>query len=301
MLQSMLKPVSVGYALQNLTPGERVLEIFMGEHTPGVDGETNASVTELEVQGVDPDGQAYSSKARSTPGVPATWLPFGSNRLTPPDIRRKERVLVYQFADEDKYYWTELGLDDPKRRLETVIYVFNGNPDENSPDEINIENCYFFEVSTRTKQVTFQTSRANGEPFRYTAQFNTGEGRWTIGDDAKNYVEFDSANVEFRAHNSAGSYFEMVKKKVMMFAPDSVLLVGLNSFTVETKVFKLAASDSATFDTPQTTITGNCNISKNLTVVGAISAKSVSGGSVAGDSIKAKVMYADTYQNLPPR
>lgn len=297
---SVLRPVSIGYAAHNLTPGSRILEVVAIEHTPAIDGEVNATVHELEVTGVDPDGNTYSSKAKSTMGVPATWLPMGSNRVTPPDIRRKERVVLYRFADEDKYYWKELGLDDAMRRLETVIYAFNANPNSASKDSVDVENCYYFEMSPRTKQCTFHTSKANGEPFAYTFQCNTAAGLVTLADDANNFFELDSKNTEVRLHNSAGTYVELVKKTFTLFAPDSVSLAGVNSFNIETKVFTLAASQSATIKTASFTAdTPSAKFTGDVTVSGSVTAKSMSGGSVAGDSIRAKTMYADTYQNLP--
>lgn len=296
-LLSALVPFSIGQAVQNLTPGQRVLEVMPIEHVPGVDGDNVTSTIERnEFSGVDPDGNAYSVSVDSSTGIPCTWLPFGSNRLTPPDIRRKERVVIYRFADEDKYYWKELGLDDPMRRLETVIYFWNANPDAESADEINIENCYYFEVSPRTGAVTFQTSKANGEPYRYIFQIDAAEGRWTATDDVDNFVEVDSRETLIRLHNAMGTYLELAKKNFTLFAPDSATLVGVNTFKIQTKVFRLAASQSVTVDSPISTFNGDVNIKQNLTVGGKVTAEGVQ-----ATSVKAGTMYATTYQNLPPR
>lgn len=296
-LISALVPISIGQAVQNLTPGQRVLEVMPIEHVPGVDGDDITSgIERAELNGVDPDGNAYSVSVDSSTGIPCTWLPFGSNRLTPPDIRRKERVVIYRFADEDKYYWKELGLDDAMRRLETVIYFWNANPNINSKDEIDINNCYYFEVSPRTGAVTFQTSKANGEPYRYTFQIDAAEGRWTSTDDVDNFVEVDSKETLIRLHNAMGTYVELLKKNFTLFAPDSATLVGVNTFKIQTKVFRLAASQSVTVDSPISTFTGDVKIDKNLTVSGKLAA-----GSVESASVKAGTMYATTYQNLPPR
>ena len=301
-LLSALVPVSLGYAVQNLTPGQRVLEVMPVEHTTGVDGEITSTVEKIELQGVDPDGQQYSTAVSSSTGIPCTWLPFGSNRLTPPDIRRKERVLIYRFADEDKYYWKELGLDDAMRRLETVIYFWNGNPNTDGEDEINIDNCYYFEVSPRTGNVTFQTSKANGEPYRYTFQIDAQEGRWTATDDIDNFVEVESAAALIRLHNSMGTYMELSKKNFNLFAPDSATMVAVNSFKVQTKLYRLIASEKAVFDTPLATFSNNVEIGGNATVGGFVKAASVSAsGAVQAGSVKAGSIYADTYQNLPPR
>lgn len=290
-----LTPWSFGYAIANKEPDSNLLMVLPVEHFPAVDGEVNSTMETLEVSGTDSDGKAYSTKAIGGSGLPCEWLPFGSNRQTAPDVRRKERVLIYRWADQDKYFWVSLGLDEHLRRLERVLWVFNANPNVEGTDTIDFKSSYYFEVSTRDRLVTFATSKANDEPFAYTIQLNTAEGHLIVGDDDDNFVELDSRNTEIRAHNKFGTMIELAKKFFNAFAPDSINMTAAKNIVLKATQILLQANHVA-IKAPQTDVSGN------LTVGGAVKAASVSSsGSMTAASVSATTIKADQYQNLPPR
>ncbi|MNQ14365.1 hypothetical protein D3C85_273140 [compost metagenome] len=197
-----------------------------------LDGEIKSNPEAVEVQGVDNSGQNFSSKAIVDSTVVATWLPFGSNRVTAPDVRRGERVYLWQAADDDKYYWTIAGLDGHLRKLETVIFAFSASKDEGSSG-LDIDKCYFIEVSTHSKAITLQTSSANGEPFEYTFQFNTAEGAVTLADDVGNYFELDSEAKKLTLKNQDNSHVILDKTKINIKATDEVVIdVGATHVTM---------------------------------------------------------------------
>lgn len=188
-----------------------------------LDGELKSAPTAIEATGVDGAGQSFSSKAIVDSTVVATWLPWGSNRITAPDMRRGERVYLWQAADDDKYYWTVAGLDGHLRKLETVIFAFSASKDEGSSG-LDIDKCYFLEVSTHTKAITLQTSSANGEPFEYTFQFNTAEGAVTLADDVGNYFELDSQAHKLTLKNQDNSHVILDKTRINIKATDEIAL-----------------------------------------------------------------------------
>lgn len=299
---SEFKPYSLGYVLSNKEPGSSMINVLPVELFPAVDGEITASVEKLEVTGLNPDGSTYSLSMDNGTSIPAKWLPFGSNRVTPPDVRRKERVLVYQFADTNEYYWVTCGLDDHLRRLETVIYAFNADPDPESDtgDKIDFTKCYYFEVSTRTKNVTFQTSKANGEPFAYTTQYNCAEGVVVISDDDNNYIELTSKERRILFHNGEGTFAEISRKVINLFAPDKISLVAKNIIEFTTKFFSVNASQKVEVTTPSAVFSNNVQIGKDLKVGGNITAAGMSaGGQVKALTVDCTTIRADTYQNLP--
>lgn len=314
MQSSKLTPYSHGYAVANKEPGSKFLMVLPAEHFSAIDGEVNSVVSKAETQGKDPNGKVYTTSSNPSNGISAEWLPFGTNRLTAPDIRRKERVLLYRFADTDKYYWTELGLDDHLRKLETVIYVFNADPETSSTNEIDINKCYFLEISTRTRQVTFQTSKANGEPFRYVTQFDTASGHFGLADDAGNFIELDSKNTELRVKNRDGSYFELTKKIISAYAPDVLNLTAANTMNLKTQTLNIEVGSVTNWKSPTINITGNINHKGDTVQQGSLTNTSITtttmkGGSVTGGDVhadtleaetsRAKTFYADNYQNLP--
>lgn len=185
-----------------------------------LDGELKSSPTAVETSGVDKSGQSFSAKAIVDATVEATWLPWGSNRKTAPDVRRGERVYLWQAANDDKYYWTVTGLDDHLRKLETVIFAFSATTEEGAG--LDIDKCYFIEVSTHSKAITLQTSSANGEPYEYTFQFNTAEGAVTLTDDVGNYFELDSEAQKLTLKNQAQSHVILDKTRINIKALDEI-------------------------------------------------------------------------------
>lgn len=294
------KPFSLGYVLANKKPGSKIVDVLPVEHFPAVDGEITASVEELEVTGLNPDGSKYSIKMENGTSIPATWLPFGSNRVTAPDVRRRERVMIYQFGDTNQYYWVPLGLDDNLRRLETVIYAFNADPDTESDGELDFSKCYYFEVSTRTKNVTFSTSKANGEPFAYTTQYNCEKGVVTTTDDDNNFVELNSAERKLLFHNGDGTFAELSRKVINLFAPDAINVVAKNLIKFATKLFKIEASEKVVVTTPVAEFSADVKIAGNAAVGQQLTAGGIStSGKIQAGSINCGSIRAGSYENLP--
>lgn len=229
---SLLRPWSFGYAAQNKALDSYMLEVVPTEKLPYLDGELTADTFSVEDQGIDSSDETYTSKVDSSNCVPCKWLPFGSNRLYPPDVRRGERVQIYRFGDTDEYYWKELGLDDGLRKLETVVYVFSNNRNE-TINVITPENSYSIEVSTHKKHMTIRTTKSDGEPYAYIAQINTAEGAFTVTDDIGNYMQIDSSERLVQLVNADGSYHKVHKKDLKSYAPNNLEVKVGNDIKME--------------------------------------------------------------------
>jgi hypothetical protein len=112
-------------------------------------------------------------------------------------------------------------MDSNLRKLETVIYSFSGTSNE-SVDSTDPNNCYYLEVSTHSGQITLHTSDKNGEPFKYTFQFNTKEGVVTLADDVGNYFEFDSKSTKLTLKNKDGTWVSLDRKDILGYAPKNI-------------------------------------------------------------------------------
>ena len=121
MDQSLFHVYTIGRAASNRKLSSPLLEVYPIEHFGYLDGEINSDPTTTKASGVDANGKAYTTSVTTTNSIQATWIQWGSNRTTPPDVRRGERVLLWRYADTDQFYWTTLGMDDYLRRLETVV------------------------------------------------------------------------------------------------------------------------------------------------------------------------------------
>lgn len=298
---SVFTHYSLGVAAENKSLNSRHLAVSPTERSSALDGEITFNPQDKVFSGFDKAGDAYELKVTEDVSIEAEWLPFGSNRVTPPDVRRGEPVMIYRMADTDRYYWRCLGLRDDLRRLETVIYAFNANPDEGN-NGIDLNNCYFFEISTHTKQVTVGTSQANGEPFGYGIQLDTGEGKFTLEDTIGNIFHLDSARVLWEIINSDQTHVRLDRKNVyvkadeniemeagnsiMMRAGNSMLLQAGDGIQIKAgnSIYSEASSitskaSSVEHDTPNATYTGSMEVGGSLALGGGLTTGTGGGGS----------------------
>lgn len=187
----------------------------------GFDGEMSFNPEVLTLEGTDASGKAYSVKATQDGSIPCKWLPDAGNRLSAPDVRRGCLVHVYRLADTDEYYWKYTGLTNGLLNLETVIIAFGATPKAGGYGT-NLNECYFLEVSTHEGLITLQTSRANNEPFAYTAQLNTREGNFILTDDINNKVSLDSREREIEITNTDGTTFQALKQVLTLTAKEAI-------------------------------------------------------------------------------
>jgi hypothetical protein len=248
MQASQLKPYSIGTVATDKDPSSKIVEVLLSETSPMADGAVTDNVSQYDAKGVDASGQAYQESVATTSTVSAEWLPMGgSNRMTAPDVRRGESVVVYRFADVDKYYWTTLKDDMRLRKLETVIWAFSGTTDESK--DTDASTSYFFEVSTHQKLIHVHTSNANGEPFVYDIQINAKDGAVIIQDDIGQKFVLDSAKHILRMQNADGTYFEVNDKNATWWVPETMNVYAKNG--------KFMFTETLDIECPNTTHEGN--------------------------------------------
>lgn len=234
---SKLQVYTIGTAAENLALNSAVLEITPDEHMPMVDGEVSTNANQAQATGTDLTGASYQTTATSSGTIKATWLPLGQpNRMTPPNVRRGEQVMVYRFGDNDKFYWNTMRNDLTFRRLETVMFAISAVATEGTPCDAT--NTYFLEFSSHKKTITLSTSvsKVNGEVTCYTVTLDPGQGKFTIADDVDNTMFLDSTQNQWHIQNGDGSFFDMTKKAIQIYAEDSV--------DIKTKAYSLEASDT---------------------------------------------------------
>ena len=250
--ESGLKIYSFGYAAENLAAKSHMLEVFPVEQLGFVDGELTADREVTEDSGIDADGNPYTVKVESSNSLKARWLQWGTNRLTPPNIRRGEPIIIYKFGDNDEYYWVSPGMGDFLRRYETAIFAFSNTSDE-STEELTIDNTYSVEFNTHNKTITLRTSIDKTgkikEPFAYTFQFNCADGVVELTDDQGNMFQLDSAERRIWMQNSDGSKLGIDKKDGFFSVPNTwtgtcrdLKIKASNSYTVNSKTISFNGS-----------------------------------------------------------
>ena len=238
---SKLKPYSLALVANNKAMTTGLIQATPIETLTMLDGELGSLPVDQETAGQDAGGQAYQAKVKVDTAVEAEWLPFASNRSTSPDVRRGERVMLWQYADTDTYYWQELGLDDHLRKLETVIFSISGTADEGA-DGTMPENSYSVEMSTHTGQITIRTSKANKEFCIYAVQIDAKNGKIMIADDIGNEIVFDSKNTKISMTNVDKSTLQLDKKKILIQCQDALEMFAKQSIRLETKALTIKAN-----------------------------------------------------------
>ena len=289
----------LGRAANNKALNSRELEITPIEQLSMLDGELVSLPFDSEVSGERADGSSYTSKVMLNAALTAMWLPLGTHRRMPPDIRRGERVFIYRYADTDQYYWKETGWDDHLRRLETVHLRISATPEQDA-DMDDPSNYYHLAISSHDKLIHLETSRANGEVAKYALQFNLAEGVVALSDDHGNFCQLESVAKIWSMQNGDGTLWQLKKKEIYGYAPDKMHVIAENKIHFQTKDFLLETqtgnieastsfkiktpkfdveSDTNTFTTPNSTFTGNVTVAMNLTISGSLSQGGGGGGS----------------------
>jgi hypothetical protein len=255
--QSKLHLYSLGIVATNKPLSTDEIEVTPIEMSMMLDGELSDTRTTMAASGKDSDGGAYSVEVDTSGTIKAKWL--GScrgNRLTSPDIRRGDPVVIWRFGDTDQYYW-ETRDDLNLRRLETVIWRFSGTKEEGVA--LTDKNCYMVELSTHKKLLHIHTSEANGEFCGYDIQLNADEGFLQVQDTKGNSILLNSPENQIELHNGDESFFNMIGRKLFIKTDDLI--------DIKTKTLNVTATDITTKSTTNklTTSTNDIKADKQTT------------------------------------
>lgn len=234
------------------------------ENTSMLDGEITDTATDIIAVGKDASSANYGTNIKGTVSIKATWLPISnSNRMTAPDVRRGELVILYRFADTDKFWWQVFRNDMNLRKLETVTYAFSGTTVETDPT--TADNSYFVEVSTHGKYIHLHTSNANGEPYQYDIQINTATGFIMLQDDQGNYIRLDTPEHQISLVNQDGSIVEVNKTNINLTCTDTINM-SCSDLVVKASSSITGSTSKTTLNSPATTINGKVKINGGLSV-----------------------------------
>lgn len=252
MKMSAFRSVAIGRVDTNLELGSKVIEVVPIEWIPMRDGELTSNATTTTFETTDIGGNVVKGSTVSSNTIKATWMPSGSNRLTAPNVRRGERVEILQAADDDKYYWRTMGLDDHLRKLETIIFGISADPKEQGPGETTVlspENMYWFEFSSHSKMLAFRSCQANGEPFLYEMYFDFGVGEFMVKDDIGNFINMISKLKLIHMQNADGTYAKLDRKDIKAWAPQDISAEAVRNVSIKAgQNMDLKAGVKATID-----------------------------------------------------
>lgn len=271
MQVSQLRFYSLAIVARNKALNSKMIEATPIEDHPMVDGEISDNATKYNSSGVDESGSAFQIEGNATVSVPAEYTALGgsSNRMTAPDVRRGETIVLFKFGDTDKFYWSTMDNTLRFRKLETVIFGISGTRDENA--EPSLENTYTFEMSTHNKRLKIHTTQADGEPFMYDITLDTGNGFFEIKDNIDNVIRLDSAERQILFKNTDGSFLD-INKAIITQHSDSEWNVTTAKATMTFDTLEISATTTHNGDI---THNGNMNRQGNMSTAGNLA---VTGG-----------------------
>lgn len=223
---SKLVPYSLGIVIEDKALDSDLIKVFPVEELPFVDGKVADHKPKYDVSLPDAGSVARKTELEGDAALIARWLPYGhSNRITSPDVVKNETVLLFRYADTDKYYWTTIFREPKIRRLETVCYMFG---DLKTPLKAwDKSSSYWMEVSTHKKKVQLHTSRSDGEAFSYDVIIDAKAGSMSIQDDAGNRIKMNSGNGQVSIDATANVVINAPK----IFLNGDVLISGGTSMS----------------------------------------------------------------------
>lgn len=239
---SKLHFYSLGIVAKNKDLDSHLIEVAAIEDNSYMDGELTDQIEEVEGEGTDKDGNSFKTKVKTTNSIKAKWMSFtDTNRLTSPDVRRGERVVIWRFGDTDQFWWCTQEQDNKLRRLETVIWGFSNCSKEN--EVADHTNMYWLEISTHRKIIRFHTSKNDGEPFAWDIQLDTKNGVFVIDDNDGGYFFYDAKNRHFKFENKDKSFLEINKKNATWSIPEKIKVLCKDLEVAASKSIKMTTRD----------------------------------------------------------
>ncbi len=264
MQASVFQVFSIGRVSDNKALGSSEIKAIPTETRFTVDEEVLTNPQQLETSYKTPSGQE-SVKGIIDNSITCTWLRRNTNRVTAPDVRRDDQVVIWRLGDSDKYYWEDMHTANVKR-LETVIYAFSADP--SGPIKGDLSNAYVFQISSHDKQITLNTSKANGEPFAWTVQLNTADGILSAESDGGEEFAIDSSAQHIWAKNAKGTMFELNKNDINAHAMNDVFFKADNNQTYNCKTFTVNATSGVHFNTPKVTCSDELDVGSDTHIGG---------------------------------
>lgn len=261
--------VFLGLVLEDKEPGSKDIKVHLEELIPFVEGEVNPKKMELQVSS-DYSEKTYSGTVEASNFVTATYLGTESNRRYPPDVRKNEQVFVFNYSDQDKYFWISSGRDDVLRRVERYN-ISVSDLSSTSVDQLTDDNTYFFELDTRyNKRVMISTSNSDGEAYKYTFLIDTKDSVVSLCDNNDNEIQIDSKVPRVMMRNNSGSLIDLAQENISIVAPKELLIkVGSRGvIEIPSILIKNAGGQGTEWETASFSLHGSGNCVINFPAVG---------------------------------
>lgn len=268
---SNIRLLGLGFVAENKKRNTNTVHVWPVEIVPDLKDDLTTATKTTEVTGVDCKGTPYRVSIEQTMTIPCEW--YGdTNRATSPDVRRGERVLIYQIGDSEKYYWASLGQDDHLRRKERIIFTINDMPNnaDTDPDDTN---TWTVELNTFEGHITIRTTMSDNEKAAWVIQIDGADGKYIVEDHKGNHSFIDSVENHIQLKNANDSMFELNKENITAICNETFRL-KCKSAIFETETTKWTNGQSWDLSTDTYTVkagsTAELKAGSTVTIAGSV-------------------------------
>lgn len=264
-----------GIVAEHKRYGSKDIEVVPVDQQPFQYGEMVSDLETIEATGTDRSGNQKNTKIQTSKTLTASWLGDGDGRVTPPDVRRGDSVLLYTYHDTQKYFWKAIDSDVGRRRLEVQTDRTSATADEETT-ELTDENSITVHKSGKDGLYSISLPKANGEKTSLQIQYNAKDGVMLMKDDLGNFFEINSENV-ITVQNGKGTRCVVDGEDIENYADGTVTTTGTNAIKMKTKAWSVE-SDTTNLKASSTT---NINAGTSVDISAGTSVDIQSGGTIS--------------------
>lgn len=204
--------------------------------------------------------------------IEAKWWSHNSNRVTPPNVKKGDEVIISRLGKTDIYFWEDLNTSNVKT-LEEVVYAWAADPENKMANDLS--NAYSLAVSPLDGHITIRTTSANGEPATYLIQVNTRDGGLIATDNFGNKFFINSITTDVGFENACGTKVNALKEELFLYAKkrirvDTTLLEMVDTTYKHTSKSWIAKSNSYTHESGTIKFTATYTLNGSSTIKGHI-------------------------------
>lgn len=225
--------IFVGIAVEDKVLNSRILKVYVKELNPFMDGKLeDLSSEETFVIEDDILDSSVKGTVTTTNHKTCEYFSLDTNRVFPPDIVKGEQVLIFQYQDNDLYYWVSMGRDDRLRKGELMrIAVSDDMSTDKTLDDLN---TYFLELDTKIhKRIRIVTNKSDGEDFKYEFVIDAKNNFMSMTDDKNNQVIIESDIPRVKLQNNNGTLLDLNKDDAFVVCPRDLLLKAKRQVVLE--------------------------------------------------------------------
>ena len=219
--------------------GTSDIEVFVPELAPNGQGKPVENPDPVEFELENPlEKTSYKGKAPKADLIKCQYM--GGNNVYVPCVYPGEQVWVLQYeGGQNSFYWLPIGRDEGIRLREHLRWFAMNQPDAvegtNKFHTVSEGNTYYVDINTNKgeKVIRLHTCINDGEPHSYDLEFIPEQSLFRVYDNVGNILSLDSANTVWRMFNISGSYVELNKTDITIFAPNNITIQSGNNILVQ--------------------------------------------------------------------